>query len=86
MKSQTITIRLRAEELEALDKLCQSPVSGHVTRTEKLRQLILLATAKNAHEPAPTVHRWQREYRTGRPLKPMTVEACNMKSFDSANR
>jgi len=78
MQSQTITIRLRADELAALDKLCQSPVTGEVTRTEKLRQLILLATAKNAHEPAPPVGKWQREYRLGRPVKPsMTVTPLN---------
>lgn len=68
-KSRTITIRLREDELAALDKLCQSPVTGDVTRTEKIRQLILLATAKNAHESAPPAAAWQREFRNGRPSK-----------------
>lgn len=63
--SQVITIRLRKDELAALDKVRVSELKGEMTRTEYIRFLILAAAAKNAGRPVPKPKDYQREFRTG---------------------
>lgn len=65
MNAQVITLRLRPNELAALDEIRNSEYRGELTRTEMIRFLILACHAKNKHQPVPKGWQYSSDARRG---------------------
>ena len=66
-KSTVICIRLREEELAALDRLCQVGVHGGLNRSEWFRLCLLREINKSGRVRGPVSPSFSSELRVGRP-------------------
>lgn len=68
-KSTILSVRLRDDELKALDHLAGlEGKRGTISRSEMIRFLILQARSKSLHSAAPIkAAEWASDFRNGRP-------------------
>lgn len=73
MSSKIVPVRLNEEEQQMLTAICRSAVSGDLTPSEKIRQLIHREFNRRQGLEKPDPSDYTREFRTGRPAAKCTT-------------
>jgi metal-responsive CopG/Arc/MetJ family transcriptional regulator len=63
-----VPIRLSADELEHLDRMAASEVTGTENRSEFIRLLLAREWNRRQRLPKPEAKDWQTSFRVGRPV------------------